>query len=191
MQTQISVEGDRVTVGTILNRFGGESFGVICLVLAIPFLIPISLGPLASIGGLTFAALGFQLFRGRETPWVPAKISSIQLKLEQAKKITDKAHKILHWAHLEDLTPGKSVNGRNLGVLYMIAGFLMALPFFGLPLNNTLPALSIICTAIAELRDSKRWIVGSIIWIIITCGYFAMVLYLLFTYGREALTWIV
>src|SRR5690349_9618160 len=43
--------------------------------------------------------------------------------------------------------------GRIVGSLMAVAGLLMAIPFFGIPFNDTLPALVIIAACIAELED--------------------------------------
>jgi hypothetical protein len=65
-------------------------------------------------------------------------------------------------------------------LLIVIAGLLMAIPFFGIPFNNTLPALAIIAACMAELEDDGLFIIVSIGLTIVTVAYFCFIFYALF-----------
>jgi len=60
-----------LTLGEVADGLGGSSFSLLCIILSLPFLTPISLGPLATVGGLTLAAIAWQLVRGHAAPVLP------------------------------------------------------------------------------------------------------------------------
>ncbi|OOO01611.1 MAG: hypothetical protein USCGTAYLOR_02189 [Chromatiales bacterium USCg_Taylor] len=62
---------ENLTLGQVLDSIEEAAFAFICIIMALPFLQPLTLGPLSVIGGLSFAALGWQLFRGHPTPMLP------------------------------------------------------------------------------------------------------------------------
>jgi len=67
-----------------------------------------------------------------------------------------------------------------IGSLIVIAGLLMAIPFFGIPFNNTLPALAIIAACVAELEDDGIFVFVSVGLTIVTVAYFCFIFYALF-----------
>jgi hypothetical protein len=53
----------------------------------------------------------------------------------------------------------------------------MAIPFFGLPFNNTLPALAIVAVCIAELEDDGGFVIVSLALLVLTVVYFSFIAY--------------
>ncbi len=66
----------------------------------------------------------------------------------------------------------------------VVKSSLSAIPFFGIPFNNTLPALAIIAACIAELEDDGLFVFVSIGLTIVTIAYFCLIFYALF-HGLE------
>jgi hypothetical protein len=176
---------EELSLGQAFDDLKESTFSLICLILCLPFIQPISLGPLATIGGLTFAALGWQLANGRTTPWLPEKIRSItpgaktwQRLLWLCRKVVSICGRLTRPRHQYLLTGERG--DKIIGLLIVIAGLLMAIPFFGIPFNNTLPALAIIAACMAELEDDGLFIIVSIGLTIVTVAYFCFIFYALF-----------
>lgn len=164
-------------IGEVLSGGGGSAFAFALIVLCLPFLQPISLGPLSTLGGLALAGLGWQLVRGDARPWLPAALSDAALEPAQWRQLAGAAEKILSWAarivrpRLGHWTEGRRGH-RTAGMLIMVAGLLLAIPVAGIPFNNTLPALAIVCAALALLGDDGLMFFFSVFWLVVTVGYF-------------------
>ena len=180
---------EELTLGQAFDNLKESTFSLICIILCLPFLQPISLGPLATIGGLTFAALGWQLANGRTAPWLPERIRSIAPGQKTWQRLLWVCRKVVSICgrftrpRQQYLLAGER-GDKLIGALIIIAGLLMAIPFFGIPFNNTLPALAIIAACIAELEDDGLFVLVSIGLTIVTIAYFCLIFYALF-HGLE------
>lgn len=165
------------TVGEVLGGGGGSTFAFCFIVLCLPFLQPISLGPLSTVGGLAMATLGWQLARGDARPWLPARITSARLETAQWAQLATAAAKVLGYAgRLVYPRLGRFTRGRRghriAGGLIITAAVMLAVPVAGIPFNNTLPALAIVCAALALLADDGLMFLFSVFWLLATVAYF-------------------
>jgi len=154
-----------LTLGEVADGLGGSSFSLLCIILSLPFLTPVSLGPLATVGGLTLAAIAWQMVRGDVTPRLPQRVRAVEMSPKVWHALLGTCAKLVGWC-------GKFcrpryrvwVDGRNgarlRGMLIICLGLLMALPLMGMPFNNALPALGIIVVCMAELEDD-----GVLLWV--------------------------
>jgi hypothetical protein len=165
------------TLGEVLDGGGQSSFAFALIVLCVPFLQPISLGPLSTVGGLALAALGWQLIRGDARPWLPGKLAEARLDVRQWSQVSAVAERIFRWAgrlvrpRLQHWVAGRS-GPRTAGVLIVTAGLLLAVPLAGIPFNNLLPALAIVFAAFALLGRDGLMFGVSVFWLLATVGYF-------------------
>ena len=183
---------EELTLGEAFDRLGEASYSLIGIVLCLPFLQPISLGPLSTIGGLTFAILGWQLASQRPTPWLPEKVRKAAPSAKVWEKIIALLRGVVRFcARFTKPRYTQLVTGprgdRIVGGLMAFAGLLMAIPFFGIPFNNTLPALVIIAVCIAELEDDGAFIFVALALLVVTLAYFAFIFWALFFVGEHAL----
>ncbi|MGL6289637.1 MAG: exopolysaccharide biosynthesis protein [Silanimonas sp.] len=171
-------------IGEVLGEGGASAFGFTLVVLCLPFLQPISLGPLSTIGGLALAGIGWQLARGDARPWLPEKLSQAPLDAKQWGQLATAARKVLGWAgklvrpRLGHWTEGRRGH-RIAGSLVIVAALLLAIPVAGIPFNNLLPALAIVCAALALMADDGLMFLFAVFWLLVTIGYF-IVLYEVF-----------
>ncbi|WP_334130791.1 exopolysaccharide biosynthesis protein, partial [Silanimonas lenta] len=61
---------------------------------------------------------------------------------------------------------------RIAGSLVITAALLLAIPLGGIPLNNLLPALAIVCAALALMADDGLMFLLAVFWLLVTLGYF-------------------
>jgi len=183
---------DNLTLGEVLDSVQEASYAFICMVLCLPFLQPVSLGPLAVAGGLTFAVLGWQCLRGHRSPMLPAKVRNVVMKQQSWDLLIQTCIKLLGWcARITAPRYFAWVEGdrgrRVFGSILIAGGLLMAVPFFGLPFNNALPALAIFFVCLAQLERDGLMIFIAIGWLVTTLIYFAVVWAAVIIYGREAI----
>jgi len=183
---------EELTLGEAFDRLGEASYSLIGIVLCLPFLQPISLGPLSTVGGLTFAILGWQLARQHPTPWLPEKVRNSAPSAKVWERIISLLRGVVRfcgkftkrrYTHLVTGARGDKI----VGGLMAIAGLLMAIPFFGIPFNNTLPALVIIAACVAELEDDGAFIFVALALLAVTVAYFIFIFWAVFFVGEHAL----
>lgn len=181
-----------LTLGEMLDMIGAASYSFICIVLTLPFMQPISLGPLATIGGLTFVALGWQWLRGHPRPVLPARVRAVQMSAKTWDVLLGVCLKIMRFCRrftrprLRAWVSGE--RGRFVaGWIVILSGLLMSVPFFGLPFNNLLPALAILFVCIGELEDDGLMVFIALGWLIVTVAYFIFIFAVLWFLGEQAL----
>jgi hypothetical protein len=183
---------ENLTLGEAFDRLGEASYSFIGIILCLPFLQPISLGPLSTVGGLTFAILGFQLARQNPAPWLPDKVRASAPSAKAWERIIGLLRGVIRFCarftkqrHTHLVTGARGA--QIVGGLMAIGGLLMAIPFFGIPFNNTLPALVIIAACIAELEDDGGFIFVALVLLVLTVLYFLLIFWVVFFVGGHAL----
>lgn len=183
-----------LTLGEVFDRFGEASYSFVCLLLALPFLQPISLGPLSTIGGLNFALLGWQLARGRQTPWLPERLRRATLPEKVWTVLLGVLLKVFRFCHRFTRPRAQAwVSGRRGevvgGTLIALGGLLISIPLAGIPFNNLLPALVVVFVCIGELEGDGAMVLVAVLWLIASVVYLGFVAWALFFLGGEALGW--
>jgi hypothetical protein len=194
-ETADEARAEPLPMGEVLDRLGDASFALICILVALPFLQPFNLGPFAAVGSLHFLALGWQLARGRPTPWVPARLREISFSAGTWRRLLGVCRVVITGCRrftrqrYTEWTRGPRGH-RTCGALLMVGGLLLALPFPGIPFTNTLPALMLVCVCIADLEQDGLLLLPALFFLAASLAYFAFVLYGLFIAGDAAMEWI-
>jgi hypothetical protein len=181
-----------LTLGEALDTLDEAAYAFISLILVLPFLQPVPLGPLTVLGGLTFAMLGAQLWRGHESPVLPKKVRAVAMKEKNWRILISICLKIVGFCRkftrprYTTLISGR--RGQKLGAIVLIsAGVLMAIPFGVLPLNNVLPGLAILFYCFGQLEEDGLMVMVSFAWLVITAVYFGLFFFGVWYYGYAAL----
>jgi len=168
-----------LTLGEALDTLDEAAYAFIAIILVLPFLQPLPLGPLTVLGGVTFATLGWQLFHGHESPVLPEKIRAVELSEHSWRVLAKVCLKILGFCRkftkprYSYLVSGRK--GQKIGGFVLLAGGgLMAIPFGVLPLNNLLPGLAILFYGIGELEEDGLMVFVAFFWLIVTVVYFSV-----------------
>ena len=181
-----------LTLGEALDSLDEAAYAFISIILVLPFLQPVPLGPLTVLGGVAFATLGWQLLRGHESPVLPHKLREIELSQKTWGILVKVCLNILGFCRKftrkrqTQLVSGRL--GRKIGGFVLLAGGgLMAIPFGVLPLNNILPGLAILFYCIAELEEDGWMVFIAFFWLVVTVVYFGAFFVALWFFGQEAL----
>ena len=184
-----------LSLGEVLDSIREAGYAFICIVLVLPFLQPFSLGPLAVAGGLTFAALGWQYLRGHPAPVLPERLRRTVMTAKTWRLMLETCVKLVGWCsrfsrpRRAELVSGET-GRRNVGLIMIAGGLLMAIPMFGLPLNNLLPALSIFFICVGQLEQDGLMVWVAIGWLLVTLLYFAAVLAAAWLLGTQAIAFL-
>jgi len=192
-----------VTIRDLLEPLGSRSTALGAAMLALPFLSPISLGPLTMPASVVIALLGWYLLLDREGAPLPDRLLRTQVPRRIhsmmgvfARKIFSKVRR---WTkprarHLVDGRKGLVI----CGVGMIISAIILAVPVPMLPLTNTFPALAIILIILGWTeRDGGLTIAGYVNMIIggILILTVVLIVAAAFFYGwgavQEHLPWLV
>ncbi|MEQ1601552.1 MAG: exopolysaccharide biosynthesis protein [Methylophilaceae bacterium] len=179
-----------LSLGEVLASLDKAAFALIALILVLPFMQPIPVGPFSVLGGFTFAALGWQMWRGSAAPELPDKICQVVMSAKIWGLLVKVCLKVVGFCRLFTrpryifLVTG--VLGQKIGgFVFMASGLLMAIPFGVLPFNNTLPGLAILFYCVGELEKDGLMVVIAFGWLIATIVYFALFFFGLYYLGGE------
>lgn len=188
-------EGDGIGLEETLESLGPASFCFVCMLLAMPFLQPIPLGPYTMASGITFIACGWQMTRGRQTPLLPKGMQNLRLHGKgwvTALRLCQKALRLgrkISRPRRQALVTGRS-GERLIGWLILTGGALLTIPAANLPFNNTFPALMILFASLAWLERDGTMVVFSLAFGVLSLLYFAVVGLAFWFFGAQILTWI-
>jgi hypothetical protein len=183
-----------LTLGEALDSLDEAAYAFIAIILVLPFVQPVPLGPITVLGGLAFATLGWQLMRGHESPMLPQKMQSIEFSEKSWRILVNVCLKILGFCRKftrprhTGLVTGRK--GQKIGGFILLSGgVLMAIPFGVLPFNNVLPALAILFYGIGELEEDGLMVFIAFFWLAFTVLYFGAFFVALWFFGQEALAY--
>ena len=187
-------EQRELTIGEVVARLRGEGVSLVCLVHTLPFLQPLSLGPISILGGSALAVLGWQMVQGREQPWLPARMGAVALPPKVWRVLLQTCVKVLGLSariarpRLQALVRGRG--SRQLaGAVVAAGGLLIVAPFPGIPFSNSLPAMAVAMVAVAEMEEDGLFLVGSLIALLASVFYLGAVGFAAFELVRRALDW--
>lgn len=184
-----AIKGDYVTLRDLLTLIGEQGLLVLCALLTIPFLIPVSIPGVSTVFGaaIILIAIGITLNR---LPWLPGKLLDRQLEtaklvpvLQKGVNTVRRIDKVIH-PRLLALTSGAMMNRMN-GLSIILSGILLGLPLSLVPFSNTLPALAILFTAAGISQRDGVFVLLGYVMIVATLAYFSVLAYFAFQAGQS------
>jgi hypothetical protein len=185
--TAAAVRGHVVTLRELLGYVGEQGLLVFSAILAMPFLLPVSLPFMSTALGLPMLLIGVAVTLGR-LPWLPARLLDHALPSDTVQHVLGRGQRMAQrFEHLVKprllaLTGSSAVNSVH-GVTIVVSVLLLMAPLPFVPLANTLPGIAIIllCLGLAE-RDGlllalgyfvaavSALYIGSLMWLVLQAG---------------------
>lgn len=159
--------GAAPTLRDLLAPLGADAAALAAALLALPFLLPMSLGPITTPASVLIGLLGWQLLREREAAPLPDRLLRVRVPRVVHRATSTALRRVHRWIHvvsrprLPHLIADR--RGRVICGTGILAGaLLLAVPIPLLPLTNTFPALGILLFALGWLeRDGLLTVLGS------------------------------
>ena len=153
-----------LTLNHLLERTEGRGFYLVVILLALPFIVPVSIPGVSTVLGLAIAVMSFRLALGRP-PRLPRFIGERKLSPALGEKLLGGSVAFLRfiekWVrprHTRWLSARWAICANALLLTYL--GLLLALPFPPLPpFTNSLPTYSLILVAASTMEED-----GLMIW---------------------------
>ena len=167
-----------LTLQALLEWLGERGLLIFCMVLTIPFLLPVSIPGTSTPFGLLIAlnALGLAMHK---SPWLPARLMNRRIAVHHLVPMLEKGARL--FARLEKLirprllalTHRASVGRLNV-ILLGFSGLLLTAPL-PLPFSNTLPAYGVLFLAIGNLERDGYAVLAGYFMVFLSLAYFATV----------------
>lgn len=186
ISSKIPDEG--ITIMDFLDMMGHRGGLIICLILATPFLIPVSIPGSSIPFGLGIMFIGISRIFNRYL--IPKPIMNYKLPKNTLIKILNGTMRVLN--RLEKyikprfliLSKGPTMNRFNL-ILVVFSSFLLMLPL-PVPLTDSLPGYSIFFLVLGILECDGYFILAGYLLVSITTIYFSLI----FIFGYAVITFI-
>lgn len=188
--TAAAVRGHTVTLRELLVHVGEQGLLVFSAILAMPFLIPVSLPFMSTALGTPMLLIGVAVILGR-LPWLPERLLDHELPSATVQHVLGRARaaaaRVEHLVkpRLLALTGSSLVNSLH-GITIVVSVLLLMAPLPFVPLANTLPGIAIIllCLGMAE-RDGMLLLIGYLV-AGISSLYIGALLWLVLRVGMNA-----
>ena len=183
-----SLNEEDTTVGQLVERIGDRGFGLLLLILAFPAALPVPAPGYATPFGVLMIILGFQIIRGRTTPWLPERFQKLKLSYGMLNfalskgAILFKAVELLIRPRLKGVAQNRNFL-RLIGVIVVLMAASMSLP---IPLTNTAPSFVIFMLAAGMLEEDGLFLIGGLLLAPVAAAIAFGALYYAFTYGVDA-----
>lgn len=173
-----TMPAEGLTLQGLLDRLGDRGLLILCMVLTMPFLLPVSIPGSSIPFGVLIALIAVGLVTHR-APWLPARLMHRRLArgqvvplLEKGARLFARLERLVH-PRLWPLTHGATL-GRFNGILLGLTGLLMMAPL-PLPLSNTLPAYGVLFLALGSVERDGCLVLAGYLMVLLTVGYFSAV----------------
>lgn len=182
-------DGEHITLRELIGRMGEQGLLLLCALLCLPFLFPVSIPGVSTVFGAGIILISAAIVTNR-IPWLPGFVADRRITTEKLKPTLERGvgavRRIERFIRprLHALTRGAVMNRVN-GLAIMLAGLLLMAPLGLVPFSNTLPAVAILflCAGIAQ-RDGLV-VAGGYAMIVATIAYFGILGYLAFAAGQS------
>ncbi len=173
-----SMPTEGLTLCELLEQLGERGLLMMCMVLTLPFLLPISIPGSSTPLGLVIALNGVGLIMNR-MPWLPRRLMNRRLAGEPLAQMLKKGVQL--FARLEKLTHPRlfllthGATMERLNASLLILGGLLLMAPLPLPFSNTLPAYGVLLLALGSLERDGYLIMAGYVMVLLTIAYFSAV----------------
>jgi hypothetical protein len=182
------LDGKDCTVQDLVELHGDRGFGLLLLILALPAALPIPAPGYATPFGILMVVLGFQMLRGRPSPWVPgfAAKRTISYKILSFSvrngRLPLRVVEVLVRPRLSRMARNRRFLA-GVGLTIMLMAAFMSLP---IPLTNTAPSFVIFVLAAGILEEDGLLLLGGLLLAPVAAAIAGSALYVAITMGPEA-----
>ncbi|NDV93137.1 exopolysaccharide biosynthesis protein [Alteromonas sp. 345S023] len=159
---------DKISAGEIISRFEDRGFGPLLLIPSLIALLPTGAIPgVPTFCGITLFLICVQAAAGKQSPWLPNKLTKQKISTDKLETAVDKAKPKIE--RVEKLLRPRFTQLSQSPMKNIIAGYcavaaLCMIPLEALPFAVALPAFALCITAIGMTnRDGVFIGVGSVL----------------------------
>ncbi|MBN9033534.1 MAG: exopolysaccharide biosynthesis protein [Rhizobiales bacterium] len=187
-RTIASIEGETVTLRQLMGAMGEQGLLLLCILLCVPFLIPVSIPGVSTVFGAAIILISLAIMLNR-MPWLPSKISERHIETEKLipalRKGVDLIARLDRFVRprLSAVTGTALVNRLN-GAAILYGGILLMFPLGLIPFSNTLPGVAILLVATGMLQRDGVMVIAGYAFLAATTAYFTALAYAAYSAGQ-------
>ncbi len=186
-----SIKDEHVTLRDLLAMMGESGLLLLCALLSLPFLFPVSIPGVSTVFGAGIVLISAAITFNR-LPWLPGKLADRRLESGRLKPVLERGVTMLRRfdrffkPRLTGLASGAVVNRIN-GLVLMGAGLLLMAPLGLIPFSNTLPGIAILLLAAGISQRDGLVVLAGYVMVVLTIVYFAGLALLAYGAGNSFL----
>jgi hypothetical protein len=182
------IDGKSVTLRDLIGRIGEQGFLLLCALLTLPFLLPVSIPGVSTVFGVAILLISLAITFNR-LPWLPSQILDRELEADKLVPVLERGVKIVSridpyvQPRLLMFSTGAVINRFN-GAVLMFSALLLMLPLGFIPFSNTLPGVAILLMSIGMVQRDGALVVAGYSFVIATLVYFGVLAYAALSAGQ-------
>ncbi|MFN3765240.1 MAG: exopolysaccharide biosynthesis protein [Aliihoeflea sp.] len=187
-RTMDGLADGHVTLRELLHNIGDHGPLILCAVLTLPFLLPVSIPGVSTVFGLAIIFLAVGIVANRK-PWLPDRIMDRPLSADKLKGVLTRSLSIVD--RVENVVreravaiTGSSFANRVNGIAILACGILLMFPLGLVPFSNTLPAFAILFLSVGMAQRDGVVVLAGYGMLVATIIYFSILAYGAFAAGR-------
>ncbi|RVK23519.1 exopolysaccharide biosynthesis protein [Sinorhizobium medicae] len=183
-----AIRGNTITLRQLMIEIGEQGFLLLCALLTLPFLIPVSIPGVSTVFGAAIILISLAITLNR-LPWLPKRILDREIETEKLVPTLRKGAALVSKLdryvrpRLNFLTEGTLMNRFN-GLMIMAGGVLLMFPLGLIPLSNTLPGIAILLLSVGIIQRDGLMVAGGYLFLVATTIYLAVLGYAAFAAGQ-------
>jgi len=172
-----SIKDEHVTLRDLLAMMGESGLLLLCALLSLPFLFPVSIPGVSTVFGAGIVLISAAITFNR-LPWLPQTLADRRLESGRLKPVLERGVTMLRRfdrffkPRLMGFASGAVVNRIN-GLVLMGAGLLLMAPLGLIPFSNTLPGIAILLLAAGISQRDGLVVLAGHVMVVMTIVYFA------------------
>ncbi len=182
-----AIQGDTITLRQLFELIGEQGLLLLCALLTIPFLVPVSIPGVSTVFGAAIILISAGIVMNR-LPWLPKRIMDRPLATEKlvptlrkGAALVGRIDKVIK-PRFRLLTDGALMSRVN-GFGIMFGGGLLIMPLGFIPFSNTLPAFAILFLTLGILQRDGLFVALGYLATLGTLIYFAALAWAAFMAG--------
>lgn len=187
-RTLDNIRTEKITLRDLLAIMGEQGLLLLCALLSLPFLFPVSIPGVSTVFGAGIILIAVAVTINR-LPWLPAFLANRELDTKKLVPVLQRGVAFMRRIdrylrpRLPFLTTGAVMNRVN-GLGIMFAGILLMLPLGFIPFSNTLPGVAILLLSNGILQRDGLLVALGYVMIGLTLIYFAGLAWLAWSAGQ-------
>ena len=191
LEVTASLPSDTVSLRELLRLIGEQGLLLVCALLSLPFLIPVSIPGVSTVFGLAIILMGIGVTLNR-VPWLPRQIldrplptAPLRQAFQAQARLVARFERFIR-PRVTVLTASAALNAVH-GLALVLAGVLLMFPLGLVPFSNTLPGIAILLLSLGIVERDGLFIVGGHLMNLATIVYFGVLAFGAYKAGQGLL----
>ena len=184
-----SIDGEHITLRQLLTIMGENGLLLLCGLMSLPFLFPVSIPGVSTVFGAGIILIGVAVTLNT-LPCQPKTLADRRMESAKLRPVLERGVRLLRKIdrffkpRLSILTNGAVINRLN-GLALIAAGVLLMAPLGFIPFSNTLPGVAVLLLSTGISQRDGLIVLGGYAMIGLTILYFSALAFAAYAAGQN------